>query len=139
MTKYNNSSSYGTVDNKATLDLADDAAYVNWGTNWRMPTDAEWAEIRENCTWKWTTMNGVNGYKVTSKKDTSKYIFFPAAGWMDDSSLKYDGGYGYYWSSSLYEIRPEKAWYLYFYSGYVHPDFYSYRYYGHSVRPVRRQ
>ena len=45
MTKYCTDSSYGTVDNKTVLELEDDAAYVNWGGNWRMPTKAELDEL----------------------------------------------------------------------------------------------
>ncbi|MBR5532185.1 MAG: T9SS C-terminal target domain-containing protein, partial [Bacteroidales bacterium] len=71
MTKYFTDSDYGTVDNKTTLELTDDAAHVNWGGNWRMPTKAEQDELRntDNCTWEWTTLNGVEGYKVISKKN----------------------------------------------------------------------
>ena len=105
LTKYNNSSSYGTVDNKTTLDLSDDAARANWGGSWRMPTRAEQDELRNNCTWTWTTQNGVNGYKVTSKSNGNS-IFLPAAGYRDDSSLNNAGSTGYYWSSSLYTDNP---------------------------------
>ena len=82
-TKYCTKSSYGTVDNKTQLELSDDAARANWGGSWRMPTDAEMTELREQCTWTWTTQNGVYGYKVTSKKSgyTNKSIFLPAAGY----------------------------------------------------------
>ena len=137
LTKYNNSSSYGTVDNKTTLDLSDDAARANWGGSWRMPTKAEQDELREQCTWTWTTQNGVNGYKVTSKKSgyTNKSIFLPAAGYRYDSSLSGAGSSGYYWSSSLYTVSPDGAYGLSFNSGYV--DWYnSYRYVGFTVRPV---
>lgn len=107
MTKYCTSSSFGTVDGKTILDLADDAAHVNWGGNWRMPTKAEQDELRNtnNCTWTWTTQNGVNGYKVTSKKNGNS-IFLPAAG----SSLGYAGSSGYYWSSSLDPYGPASAY-----------------------------
>ena len=137
LTKYNNSSSYGTVDNKTTLDLSDDAARANWGGSWRMPTDAELTELREQCTWTWTTQNGVYGYKVTSKKSgyTSKSIFLPAAGYRYGSSLDYAGSGGLYWSSSLYSDSPYDAWYVYFYSDDVYRVSSS-RYYGFSVRPV---
>ncbi len=77
-TKYCTSSSYGTVDNKTVLDLADDAARANWGGAWRMPTDEEWTELRENCTWTWTNLNGKNGYEVKGANGNS--IFLPAAG-----------------------------------------------------------
>ena len=137
LTKYNNSSSYGTVDNKTTLELSDDAARANWGGSWRMPTDAELTELREQCTWTWTTQNGVKGYKVTSKKSgyTNKSIFLPAAGCRDGSSLDYAGSYGYYWSSSLYTGLPNDAYGLGFGSDYV-SRYSSIRYYGQSVRPV---
>ena len=136
-TKYNTNSSYGTVDNKTTLDLSDDAARANWGGSWRMPTDAELTELREQCTWTWTTQNGVYGYKVTSKKSgyTNKSIFLPAAGYRNGSSLDSAGSYGYYWSSSLGTDHPDYARYLYFLSSRVGWHNY-FRGLGQSVRPV---
>jgi hypothetical protein len=134
LTKYNNSSSYGSVDHKTQLELSDDAARANWGGSWRMPTDAELTELREQCTWTSTTQNGVNGYKVISKKN-GKSIFLPAAGYRDGSSLYKAGNYGYYWSSSLNTDYPYDAWYVRFNSDHV--DRYSHsRYCGFSVRPV---
>ena len=136
-TKYNTNSGYGTVDNKTTLEAADDAARANWGGSWRMPTRAEQDELHNNCTWTWTSKNGVYGYKVTSKKSgyTNKFIFLPAAGYRSGSSLYYAGSYGSYWSSSLYSDFPSGAWIVYFYSDYVDRDDNN-RYYGFSVRPV---
>ena len=137
-TKYNTNSSYGTVDNKTQLELSDDAARANWGGSWRMPTDAELTELRENCTWTWTTQNGVYGYKVTSKKSgyTNKSIFLPAAGYRGNSSaLSRAGSYGNYWSSSLDTVSPNCAYVLGFYSGIVGRRNYG-RYCGLSVWPV---
>ena len=134
LTKYNTDSSRGTVDNKTQLELSDDAARANLGGNWRMPTDAEMTELREQCTWTWTTQNGVNGYKVTSKSNGNS-IFLPAAGYRSGSSLNYAGSYGDYWSSSLYTDYPSLAWYVNFGSGDVDRGN-DYRYGGHSVRPV---
>ena len=133
-TKYCTSSSYGTVDNKKVLESSDDVAQVKWGGSWRMPTDAEMTELRENCTWTWTTQSGKNGYKVTSKKNGNS-IFLPAAGYRDDSSLGNAGSGGGYWSSSLSTSSPSNAYYVYFNSGDVYRGSY-YRYYGRSVRPV---
>ena len=131
-TKYNNEGG------KTILDPEDDAAHVNWGGSWRMPTKAEWQELLVNCTWTWTTQNGINGYKVTSKKAgyTDKFIFLPAAGCRNGSGLASVGSYGYYWSSSLDEYNSSNAWYLGFYSDYHGLDYYGYRYYGQSVRLV---
>ena len=133
-TKYCTDSSYGTVvDNKTVLELADDAARANWGGAWRMPTDAEWTELRENCTWTWTTKNGVNGYEVKSNINGNS-IFLPAAGFRGGDDL-YDAGYGDYWSSSLSTDYPYNAWYVYFSSVGVDRGG-IYRCYGLSVRPV---
>lgn len=108
LTKYNTSSSTGTVDNKTQLDLSDDAARANWGGSWRMPTDTELTELREQCTWRWTTQNGVKGCKVTSKSNGNS-IFLPAAGYREGSSHLHAGSRGTYWSSSL---RTGYAWYV---------------------------
>ena len=136
MTKYCTDSYYGTVDNKTTLELTDDAARVNWGGKWRMPTKAEQDELSDtnNCTWECTTQNGVKGYKVTSKKNGNS-IFLPAAGYCDDDYLYYAGSDGVYWSSSLCTGGSNCAYVVDFYSGYV--GWYgSYRYHGRSVRAV---
>ena len=132
-TKYNTSNIYCTVDNKTVLDLEDDAARANRGGAWRMPTDAEWTELRENCTWTWTTKNGVNGYEVKSKTNGNS-IFLPAAGYRDDLAGVV-GDYGCYWSSSLCTDISYDAWCVNFDSDDVvrGGDF---RYGGLSVRPV---
>ena len=137
LTKYCNDASYGDngfTDNKTTLKPGDDAAHMNWGDSWRMPTDAEWTELCEQCTWTWTTQNGVRGYQVTSKTNSS-FIFLPAAGYRNGRCFIGVGGSGNYWSSSLYEGGPYIAWYLYFDSGGV-DGYYNLRYGGLSVRPV---
>ncbi|MBP3354167.1 MAG: hypothetical protein J6L02_05905, partial [Bacteroidales bacterium] len=136
ITKYCTDSEYGTVDNKTTLELSDDAAYVNWGGSWRMPTKAEQDELRDtnNCTWIWTTQNGVNGYKVTSKKNGNT-IFLPATDIRDDSDPAKVGGFGYYRSSSLNTYSDEGSFSLNFDSSSVHWGG-LFRYYGVSVRPV---
>lgn len=127
----------GNPDNKTVLDPSDDVAHVKLGGKWRMPTDAEWEELINNCTWTWTTQNGVEGYKVTSEKPgyTSKSIFLPAAGYRYDVSLYNAGSYGRYWSSSLYTDRPDYAHLVYFSSVDVYMNSNS-RCNGRSVRPV---
>ena len=138
-TKYNTKSSYGTVDNKTVLEAMDDAATVALGGKWRIPTDEEWTELRntDNCSWTWTTIDGVNGYKVQSKKSgyTDNWIFLPAAGSRRGTDLSLVGSGGYYWSSSLNTGGPNLAWYVYFYSDNVSRYRYN-RCNGQSVRPV---
>ena len=87
-------SSHYNWDNKRQLDLEDDAAYINWGGEWRIPTADQIEELINNIKWEWTTYNGVIGIKVTSHRN-GKSIFLPAAGKKpaDENSN------GYYWSS----------------------------------------
>ncbi len=136
LTKYNTSSSYGTVDNKTVLELADDAARANWGGAWRMPTDGEWRELLDECTWEWkNAYKGTTaGYLVTSKINGNS-IFLPAAGYRYSDDLLDAGSYGDYWSSSLYTDSPDCAWFVYFRSDYVGRDVDG-RHCGQSVRPV---
>ncbi len=108
-----------------------DAARANWGGTWRLPTRAELEELENKCIWKWTTQNGVKGYKVTGPNGNS--IFLPAAGYRYGSSLDSAGEGGYYWSSSLFESYG--ACYLYFDSIRQYVNWY-YRLNGLSVRPV---
>jgi len=142
LTKYNTKAANGTVDNRTKLEFCDDAAYAAWGGAWRMPSKAEWEELKntDNCTWEWKTdYNGSGvGYLVTSKKSgyTSNYIFLPAAGYRYDASVSGRGEYGRYWSSSLSEGYPSGAWYLYFGSGGAYV-YYDNRYYGYTVRAVQ--
>ena len=139
-TKYNTKSSYGTVDNKTVLESMDDAASVALGGKWRMPTDAEWDELMntDNCSWTWTAINGVYGYKVQSKKAgyTDNWIFLPAAGYRTFNKLSYVGTYGYYWSSSLKTDMPYEALGLFFSSKGFDLSVTGSRYEGKSVRPV---
>lgn len=132
-TKYCTNSSWGTVDNKTVLDLADDAAYVNWGGGWRMPTKEEHDELRTKCTWTWGAQNGVNGYTVVGPNGNS--LFLPAAGRRYDSYLYNVGSWGDYWSSSLCSDYSINAYGLGFDSDGVYSGSYG-RFSGFAVRPV---
>ena len=136
VTKYNTDSNCGTVDNKTTLDPEDDVAYVKWGDSWRMPTKAELDELQTNCTWTWTTVNGVKGYLVTSNKTNyiDRSIFLPCAG-ADNGMLRTGIQSGQYWSSSINLDNPYEVSYLHFFSG-NHFANNEVRYLGRSVRPV---
>lgn len=94
------------ADGKTVLEASDDAASVNWGGSWHMPTRDEWLELFEKCTWNWTAVNGVSGHVVTSKTNGNS-IFLPATGLHYGQELQYDGTQGYYWCSSL---EPENPW-----------------------------
>ena len=93
-----------------------DAATANWGASWKMPTVEQLQELMHNCTYTWTTQNGVNGGKVTEPNGAS--IFFPASGCRGYSSgsLYGVGSYGYCWSASAYNSYSGRG--LGFYSSY---------------------
>ena len=102
LTKYcldANSGYNGFIDGKTVLDSEDDAAYVNLGGNWRLPTKAEQDELREKCNWEWTSINGIDGYQVTGTNGNS--IFLPAAGLYSYQQLVLGYTDGAYWTSSL--------------------------------------
>lgn len=106
-----------------------DAATVNLGNDWRMPTNQEFVELVDNCTLEWIQINGKNGYKVTGKNGNS--IFLPAAGYCS-SITSYMNDWMFYWTSNSY--NKSKA--------YVFRRYDSYSlglesiYNGFSIRPV---
>lgn len=145
------------------LDATHDAARANWGSTWRTPTNEEYMALTKACTgsesyqsisslssstpsggvyWLSSTQSylseytGISGILFVDKDDTSKKVFFPAAGCVNNTSFLDGGSYGYYWSSSLVTSTTTCAYNLYFYSSYVYPSIFSNNYYGRMVRPV---
>ena len=134
ITKYCSNERYGAVDSKEALEVKDDAANVNWGRTWRMPTAAEFDELYQVCTWEWTSINDVPGYKVTGPNGNE--IFLPAAGYKNATNVLNKNGAGYYWSSTLLSKSNGRACYMIFDKESRKNDDYSRRYSGRSVRPV---
>ena len=136
MTKYCYNSQFGYngfVDEKTELDPEDDAAYVNWGSSWLMPTFEQQQELIDNCTSTWTSLNGVFGYLFTGPN--GKTMFLPAAGDRYEDALFFEGSNGYYWSRTIFSSEPDGAYRIYFNSGGVY-WLYEARFYGFPVRPV---
>ena len=133
LTKYNNQSSYGTVDNLTVLEQVDDAAY-QVDNSCRMPTKEELEELTANTTSTWETLNGVNGRRFTSNTNGNS-IFVPAASYCSNGSIDV-GSYGYLWSSSIYSPYDYYAYNLFFISRGMEVGF-GERCNGYPVRPVR--
>ena len=121
-----------SIDDIAGTDC--DAARVNWGGNWRMPTKAEFDELISQCIWTWTTQNDISGYKVTSKINRNS-IFLPAAGRTKSSITSANGSIGYYWCSSPYQDNTQLSSFVLFTATYHQASAYK-RFEGISVRPV---
>ncbi len=136
LTKYNYDSSYGNTDNKLNLDPLDDAASVKLGSGWRMPSYAECEDLMSKCSWSWIANyngSGISGYLVSAINGNS--LFIPADGYRYETGL-YDVGLGgRFWSSSLYEDRPDHAYAIRFNSSNVYKNTY-YRFHGRAIRPV---
>lgn len=111
-----------------------DVAHVMWGGSWMMASKAQQDELRENCTYEWTTVNGVKGGKFTSKKNGGT-IFLPAAGLRNHDKLYDIGSDGFYWSSTQSTSYTKHAHGLTFRLGEIYWDSYI-RESGHTVRPA---
>ena len=133
--KYCSYSSFGRVDNKEILESEDDAAQMNWGANWRMPTLDELEELKENCGWAVVTINGVRCQKATSYINGNS-IIFPLAGCKDGETLRQATYNGYYWGSKSYGNSAASALTLWTDVYNNSTDAVGYKGLGFSVRPV---
>ena len=133
LTKYCTDDKYGTVDYRTELLPEDDAAYVNWGPSWRMPTLDQQQELIDRCTWQWVEKNGVYGRLVTGPNGNT--LFFPAADYRGDSTLNNVRSSGAYWSRTLDSGYPSGLYFLNFdwESVYLFSHICSH---GFTVRPV---
>ena len=121
LTKYCTDSRRGTVDDKTTLELKDDAARAIMGGDWRMPTSTEFQELIDNTTSEWTQVGDVYGRRFTSKKEgyQNNSIFIPASGRLSGLSTYVQEISYCVWSSSLHTSYPLDALTLYFNSSTV--------------------
>ena len=132
-----------TTNKDTQLRPEDDAATVNWGGDWRMPTEADWIALGNSADfeWNWTDDyqgTGVSGEIVTSKVSgfEGNSIFLPACGYIPNQSVGRAGTLGLYWSSSLRLSGADRhARSAYFDSGANGTEISS-RYFGISVRAV---
>lgn len=133
LNKYCTNSYYGTVDNNASLISSDDVAQAKWGDGWRLPTLREIKELRDECTWEWTSLNNIAGQFITGPNGNC--IFLPAAGYCHNEEYFNRGIYGCYWSNAVHTGNDGNACYLGFYDS--HWGWGSgIRYVGRTIRPV---
>ena len=135
---HNGTGSYDNLDTNIS-GTQYDAARRNLGGYWRMPTKAEFEELRSNCKWQWVTINGQTGYRLISKINGNS-IFLPAAGYRNGTSLSSTSSYGFYYSSVPEGATDSRAYGLEFHSSgsnvTVSYGINFYRYYGLPIRPV---
>lgn len=123
----------GIVDSSGILKPEYDAATVNWGAPWRMPTDDEYRELITSCKWEFTSQNGENGYLVTGPN--KKTIFFPASAFQQNTTIENLGEFGDYWSSTVVQELSGVSCSLGYSSKSYGRRRYA-RYAGRTIRPV---
>lgn len=116
------------------LDADDDAARARLGGGWRMPTFTEMNELVQQCDWEWTALDGINGYRVTSRT-TGGSIFLPAAGYKEGQEVLFAGSAGRYWTATRHPYHANCAMELFFSSDFHYAYFYR-RLRGYPIRPV---
>jgi beta-galactosidase len=134
---------YNTSDNLTTLEDSDDGAKAYWGNDWRIPTKDEYDALLNATTTAWTSNyqgSGVSGYVLTDKTDSTKKLFFPAAGEANQGVNNLVGSFGEYWSKTRY-TQCNLAWiletsYSSTFGRYTRVDS-GIRVYGISIRPVK--
>ena len=137
-TTYDSTPGKQVAANIPSNDAAHDIALATLGSPWHLPTKEDYQELYDNTDSEWVADyngTGVAGRKFMKKTDHSVYVFFPASGYYYGTSLDYRGTNGLYWSSSFYSAT--YAYLLYFTSSSVYPQYYNYRRYGFTVRPVQ--
>lgn len=142
LTKYCDNSSYGLngfIDNKKELVPSDDAATVNWGSNWQMPSLDQIKELINSkyTTTEWTTQNGVNGRRIISKNNGNN-IFLPATGFYFNTHIDNQGSHGYMYSRSAGTFNTPFGSLLAFHSNFINWSDIE-RCQGVTIRPVLKQ
>ena len=130
---------YNDADGKTELEHYDDAATVNWGSDWCIPSKVQYEELIDQCDWTYTTMNDVKGYLVSSKSNGNT-IFLPAAGCYDQDRLYKDGEsdhFAFSYASREVTHLIVTAWGLYINPSSEVKMFWELRELGSSIRPVR--
>lgn len=131
---------YSNLGSSISGNYSYDAAYYQWGYEWRMPTLEEIYELMNNCTWRWTYVRGEGGYMVTGPSGNS--IFLPAAGDASGEDYEEQGSAGYYWCGALAPEEGDYDGHDAYLVGFSYSEgaslYYGDRSYGFSVRPVYR-
>ena len=131
LTKYITHEKNGVVDNNLHMDSEDDVAYISLGEKWRTPTEAEFKELLDRCSWEWIgDSENKGGYKVTGPNGNS--IYLPSAG---GKGLTDPGYTGFYWASDIVVSVPNNSTQLIIDPGSAKLTTLV-RFFGCSVRPV---
>lgn len=140
VSKYNIFPQFGKVDNKTQLEPEDDAAHAKLGGNWRIPTRADWQELRDKCIWTFQLRMKVPGFEIKSSVN-GQSIFLPITGYYINEDYYYSDECCY-WTSTLKQKVSETQKHLDVYFLFIDdsPDIYfesDSRYFGNPIRPVK--
>lgn len=122
-------SCYKMISQSVIIGTTHDAATVSLGREWSLPTQVQFDELIHYCKWEWRT----NGVMIIGVNGNT--MFLPASGWYCSSGIEYRGRYGYYWTGDVYNDSFAKGL---LFSKTEHKTGNGYRYYGRSIRAVKR-
>jgi hypothetical protein len=132
----NNLIKYNEIDGLTILQDDDDAIFIATNGKMRTPTKEQCQELIGYTNHEWISIDDVKGIKLSSKIDSSKYIFIPSAGDCYDGKHNFIDSLALIWSASHSEFRAIDVWYMYFTAVVAGVSISSYRYYGFSLRGV---
>ena len=133
--KYNSNGSYKDLGSDIS-GTQYDAAKVQWGGEWHMPSSVQLRQLNEDCRKEPYMLKGVDGMLITGPNGAK--IFLPASGYNDEGYYSYNGTRGYYWSSNPSKTD-SRALCFQFVDDQVTNDYILFRDCGLTVRPVYGQ
>ena len=132
-----NSPAYGTPMGDFSGDVNYDVAAYAWGSTWRMPTEAEMIELRDNCTFEWVVIdNNHQGCFVTGPNGNQ--IYLPSGGFKTNETVDFADAEAAYWTSTPDTSNGDWGYATFFYvynNNFCNRGWMS-RYVGMLVRPV---
>ena len=132
MTKYNE------TDGLTTLQAVDNAVMQELGGNWKMPTVTEWQTLMSSVDSAWTDDyqgSEIAGLVCTDKTDSTKVLFFPAAGYCESGPPSQGFSCGF-WCDSLNTQDVTRAKYAYFGESSISLNSSEFRYVGYTIRAI---
>lgn len=111
-----------------------DAAKVVWGNMWCTPTQNQYEELFENCSYKWLNYKNKSGILIIGTNGMK--VFLPANGYKWNDAVHFEGEYGYYETASIVSGLSSETYELVFDSRGYSAQIPNYRFCGVSIRAI---
>jgi len=111
--RYKHRTGKDSLTNGSSLNLSFDIARQHWGGRWRMPSLDNFTELVHECVLTWCSL-GNRRRAILVTGPNGKKIVLPVVGYYKDDEIRDDRFMAYYWTSTLYNDNPERAWSIFF-------------------------